>query len=166
MEKELPKVINNEVGVSFKDAVQKLEKAMINIADGVNVFGDGKNVVSDQCSKMKHLFVDGIYIREQKMEKGLLIIGCIHKYSHVWFLLDGKIAIATENGSKEYEGPVYFTTEPGIKRAGYVIEDCTFINIHANPSNTQDLKELENNLIAFSYEEYEEFLEEKNKNNN
>ena len=158
---ELQEIFDNKVGLPYKDKILKLEETLINIADGVNIIGDGKTVVYSDICPVKHSFVDGVYIREMKMDKGLLIVGCIHKYSHVWFLLDGKIAIATENGMKEYEGPVYVITEPGIKRAGFVIEDCTFINIHPNPSNTQDLKELESNLIAFSYEEYEKHLKNK-----
>jgi hypothetical protein len=160
---ELEKIFTNALTGSYKEKVLNLEKTLISMADGVNIIGDGKNVVYSDTCPIKHSFVEGIYVREMKMKQGLLLVGCIHKHSHVWFLLDGKIAIATENGMKEYEGPVYIITGPGIKRAGLVIEDCTFVNIHANPSNTQDLKKLEDSLIAFSYEEYEEYTKNKNK---
>jgi hypothetical protein len=33
-------------------------------------------------------------------------------------------------------------------------EDCIFINIHKNPSNTRDLDEIENKLYSFTIEEY------------
>ena len=158
---ELQEILKNEVGLPYKEKILKLEQSLISIADGVNIIGDGKTVVYSNMCPIKHSFVEGIYIREMKMKQGLLLVGCIHKHSHVWFLLDGKITIATENGMKEYEGPVYIITEPGIKRAGLVSEACTFVNIHANPSNTQDLKKLEANLIAFSYEEYEEYVKNK-----
>jgi hypothetical protein len=163
---QLQKILNSEIGLPYKEKILKLEKTLIDMADGVNIIGDGKNVVYNDMCPIKHVFVDGIYVREMKMKEGLLIVGCIHKHSHVWFLLDGKIAIATEDGMKEYKGPIYIVTEPGIKRAGFVLEDCTFVNVHANPTNTQDLKELETNLIAFSYEEYEEYLKNKNENIN
>jgi len=157
-ENELRKILNNEVELSYKERILKLEEILISTADGIDAIGDGKSVVYSDVCPVKHVFVDGVYVREMKMKKGLLIVGCIHKHSHVWFLLDGKIAIATEDGLKEYNGPVYIVAKPGIKRAGFVLEDCTFVNIHANPSNTQDLNELEANLIAFSYKEYEEYL--------
>ena len=42
----------------------------------------------------------------------------------------------------------------GVKRLILCVEDCVFINIHKNPSNTQDIKEIEDNLYSFTIEEY------------
>jgi hypothetical protein len=42
----------------------------------------------------------------------------------------------------------------GAKRLITCIEDCVFINVHKNPSNTNDLKEVEKNLYSFTVEQY------------
>ena len=54
-------------------------------------------------------------------------------------------------------------SKAGTKRALYAETDLTWITVHANPTNTEDLKELEENIIAPTYLEYEKFKQLKNK---
>ena len=91
-----------------------------------------------------------------KAKKETIIVGKIHQYDHVTFLLSGKLLVATENGTEEFIGPCYFKSVAGLKRVGYVIEDVIWINIHPNPTDTEDLEILEDKLIAKNYLEYEQ----------
>ena len=34
------------------------------------------------------------------------------------------------------------------------LEDCLFINIHKNPTNTKNIEEVENNLYSMTIEEF------------
>lgn len=106
---------------------------------------------------LKHTFVDGLYIREMKMEKGSFAIGKLQKNEHLWMLLQGKLTVTTESSSEEYIGPCYVKAKPGEKKAVYAHEDSIFVNIYPNPDNTQDLEKIENTWIAKNYLEYEEF---------
>ena len=106
---------------------------------------------------LKHSFVDGLYIREMKMEKGSFAIGKLQKNEHLWMLLQGKLTVTTESSSEEYIGPCYVKAKPGEKKAVYAHEDSIFVNIYPNPDNTQDLEKIENTWIAKNYLEYEEF---------
>jgi hypothetical protein len=148
-----------EISVNSRKKILELENAMINIADGANVEGDGKSIVRDgKISPIKHAFADGIYIRQMDMVKDTVVVGAIHKHLHVWFLLTGHVTIATEDVTEDYIAPCYVVSTPGVKRVILANEDSIFVNIHKNPSNTRDLDELEKEIVALNYEEYEEYI--------
>ena len=50
-------------------------------------------------------------------------------------------------------------SKPGTKRALYAKTELVWTTVHLNPTNTQDLEELEEEIIAPTYEAYEKFLE-------
>ena len=141
--------------------IETFEKALIAAADGDLIEGDGKDIVHSQKFPMKHTFADGVYIREMFMKKDSAVIGAIHKHLHVWFLLTGHLVIAKEESKEEYLAPCYVLAEPGSKRVIYAVEDSVFVNIHKNPTNTQDILELEKNIVALNREDYEEYLKNK-----
>ena len=148
-----------EISVNSREKILELENAMLNIADGVNVEGDGKVIVRDgKISPIKHAFADGVYIRQMDMVKDTVVVGAIHKHLHVWFLLTGYVTVATEDVTEDYIAPCYVVSTPGVKRVILANKDSIFVNIHKNPSNTRDLDELEKEIVALNYEEYEEYI--------
>ena len=148
-----------EISVNSREKILGLENAMINIADGVNVEGDGKSIVRDgKISPIKHAFADGVYIRQMDMVKDTVVVGAIHKHLHVWFLLTGHVTIATEDVTEDYIAPCYVVSTPGVKRVILASEDSIFVNIHKNPSNTQDIDQLEKEIVSLNYKEYEEYI--------
>ena len=92
------------------------------------------------------------------MKAGSAVIGAIHNHLHVWFLLVGHLAVATERSIEEYIAPCYVLAEPGSKRVIYAMEDSIFINIHKNPNNTENINELEEEIVSKTFEEYEEYI--------
>jgi len=148
-----------EVSVNSREKILELEKALINISDGVNIEGDGNKIVRDgKIAPIKHAFADGVYIRQMDMPKGNMVVGAIHKHLHVWFLLTGHVTVATEDTTEDYIAPCYIISTPGVKRVILANEDSIFVNIHKNPSNTKDLDKLEKEIVALNYEEYEEYI--------
>ena len=149
----------NEVTKNSREKILKLEKSLINIADGINVEGDGKHIVTEsKIAPIKHSFADGVYIRQMDMAVGSVVVGAIHKHLHVWFLLTGHITVATEDTTEDYIAPCYVVSTPGVKRVILANDDSIFVNIHKNPSNTQDISELEKEIVALNYKEYEEYI--------
>ena len=144
--------------LSTRSEIVAFEKSLLKLADGNLIEGDGKEIVHSEKFPMKHTFADGIYVREMFMKQDSAVVGAIHKHLHVWFLLTGHLIIATEDFKEEYIAPCYVLAEPGSKRIIYAVEDSRFVNIHKNPDNIQDLKELEKNIVAINYEEYEDYL--------
>ena len=148
-----------EISVNSREKILKLEKSMINIADGINIEGDGKRVVTEsKIAPIKHTFADGIYVRQMDMKQGGVVVGAIHKHLHVWFLLTGHVTIATEDTTEDYIAPCYVVSTPGVKRVILANENSIFVNIHKNPSNTKDLDVLEKEIVALNYKEYEEYI--------
>lgn len=115
---------------------------------------------SDVCP-LKHSFSDGIYVREIRIPAGMYIVGKIHKHDHPNFLMSGEVDVITEAGSETIIGPCSMISSAGTKRALYAVTDLVWVTVHHNPTNTQDLAELEKIVIADSYEDYEKFKNKK-----
>ena len=158
---ELQKILDNTVAKSYKDKVKQIEDYFVSIADGVDVVvGDGNELIYPDMWEYKHSFANGVYIREMKMKKGQLGFSAIHKHSYGFFLLSGILASSKEEGVEEFIAPCYIISPQGAKRIVYAVEDCVITTVHANPTNTQDLKEIEKNNVVFSWEDYEEYIKE------
>ena len=152
-------MLKNEVSENSRKKILDLEKSLINIADGINVEGDGERVVTEsKIAPIKHTFADGVYIRQMDMAAGTIVVGAIHKHLHVWFLLAGHVTVTTEDTTEDYIAPCYVVSTPGVKRVILANEDSIFVNVHKNPSNTQDIDQLEKEIVALNYEEYEEYI--------
>jgi len=148
-----------EISVNSREKIVAFENALINIADGINIEGDGKHVVTEsKIAPIKHSFADGVYVRQMDMTKQTVVVGAIHKHLHVWFLLTGHITVTTEDTTEDYIAPCYVISTPGGKRVILANEDSIFVNIHKNPSNTKDLDMLEKEIVALNYKEYEEYI--------
>ena len=158
--------MSTELSKDFRTTVTKLEKELISIADGESIFtGTEENPIITNNEKLpiKHFFMDGVYVREMKMSQGMIVIGEIHKHLHMCFLLEGRMLVAQESGVIGYTAPCIIESKPGIKRVLYAYDDCVWYNTHKNPSNTKDVNKLEKEIVALSYEEYEEYINNKNK---
>ena len=109
----------------------------------------------------KHSFADGIYVREMRMKQGQLGFSAIHKHSYAFFLLSGILASSKEEGVEEFIAPCYIISPRGSKRIVYAVEDCVITTVHANPTNTEDLKKIEQANVVFNWKEYDEYLKSK-----
>ena len=159
---ELQKILDNTVAKSYKDKVKQIEDYFVSIADGKDVVvGDGNELIYPDMWEYKHSFADGIYIRQMDMKKGQLGFSAIHKHSYGFFLLSGVLASSKEEGVEEFVAPCYILSPRGAKRIVYAIEDCVITTVHANPTNTQDLKEIEKINVVFTWEEYNEYIKSK-----
>ena len=155
---ELEEIGSNEISINSREKILQLEKLLLDNVDGVNIEGCKNEVLHSDNFPMKHTFADGIYVRQMDIKKDGLVVGAIHKHLHVWFLLTGHISVVTEKNTEDYIAPCYVVATPGTKRIIYAQEDSIFVNIHKNPSNTQDIDELEKQIVALSYKEYEEYI--------
>lgn len=105
---------------------------------------------------LQHTFAPGVYVRTIFIPAGSVIIGKIHKHRHANVLSQGHVTVLTESGGlEELRGPLTMVSEPGTKRAVYAHTDTVWTTIH--PTDKTDLGEIEDEVIAKSYEEYERF---------
>lgn len=102
---------------------------------------------------LRHHFAEGSYAREMLIPAGSVIIGKIHRHSHVNVISQGRIYVATEFGCEILEAPHTFISKPGTKRAVYAITDTVWTTIHV--TDKTDLEEVEAEVICPDYETFE-----------
>jgi hypothetical protein len=133
-----------------RDAILGFEKHLSEQPGAV--FGD------NDLMPLTHTFADKIYVREIFIPKGSVLVGKIHKHSHPNFLLQGVVDVVTEYGAERLTAPMSMISSAGTKRAVHAIEDCRWVTVHENPTNTRDLDELEKYIIAENYDEFDKFM--------
>jgi len=129
--------------LAIRDKVMALETAMRQRED----------VMIGDCCPLKHSFAEGLYVREITVPAGLLSVTKIHKYSHVTVLLKGTILVYEESGPKKIEAPALFITPAMTKRAIYHVTEVVLTTIHSNPDNEEDIDQIEERVIAKSFDE-------------
>lgn len=102
--------------------------------------------------KIKHHFGTGVYGRELFIPAGNVIVSKIHKGKTLNVIAKGKITvICPHKGLNTYIGPFCFVSEPFTKRVVIAHEDTLWITSHENQNNSQDLNEIEKNIIAENF---------------
>jgi len=125
-----------------------------NASDENQIYGDGKNLVNNEVFRIENDFADQLYMRKMYMPKESVVVSAVHHTEHFWFLLKGRILVTTQGEQVEHIAPCYEKSLKGAKRLILALEDSLFINVHKNPTNTQDMKEVENFLYSITMEEY------------
>lgn len=105
---------------------------------------------------LQHQFAPGVYMRTIFIPAGTVIVGKIHKHSHANVLAQGTVSVMTEGGGLEQlTGPLSMVSPAGCKRAVYAHTDVVWTTIH--PTEETDLSKIEDEVIAKTFEEYEQF---------
>lgn len=149
---------------SFRKAVTQLEQDLFKLADGENTIKGTKDkpiVTDSQALPIEHFFMEGVYVRKMTMQKGLAVIGAIHKHLHMCFLTEGHVSVADETGTKEYVAPCHIIATPGVKRVLYAHKHSVWYNTHKNPTNTTSTDEIESNTVSVDYKQYDEYIKNK-----
>lgn len=103
----------------------------------------------------EHFFAPGVYGRLMHIPAGMCVVGKIHKHAHLNVITKGVIKVVTEFGEELYTGPKIFVSEPGTKRAVVALEDTDWLTIHTNRNEHRDLRALEDEIIAPSFEAFD-----------
>ncbi len=135
--------------------INKITKELIKNSN--KIVGDGTDIIHHDIVPLKHSFADQLYIRQMEMKKGTMVIGAIHNHKHVWFLLTGKLSIYSNDKLEDYVAPCYVISEPGTKRLIYAHEQSIFVNVHKNPSNTENIEELEKEIVSFTEKDFKNY---------
>jgi hypothetical protein len=138
-------------GSNFIEEVERIEKTLIDSGSPDVIVGNS------DAFPLKHSFSEGIYVREMFLQKGMFVIGKIHKLDHTFFILKGKLLLADKDGVREIEAPFYGKATSGTKRVAIALEDTIFVNVHPNPNNTKEIDVLEDTFVVSSYEEFKKY---------
>ena len=119
---------------NYTKRLESLQQTLINNNDIEDIFGDGKSLVNNEVIPITHNFSDQLYMRQMKMPADTFV---------------------TTNGETiEHIAPCYEISIKGAKRLIHCLEDCIFINVHKNPTNTKDMDKIEKFLYSFTIEEF------------
>ena len=111
-------------------------RGLINAAE--NVLEEHK---TEPVQHVNH-FADGLYARELTMPAGLILTSKIHKTNHFAFILKGKAEVIDENsGAELIEAPCMIKTLAGTKRILRILEECTWVTVHATEETDVDIIE-------------------------
>jgi hypothetical protein len=100
---------------------------------------------------VNHILAPGVYAREMTIKKHQIIVGKIHKTSHINIISKGDISVKTQFGVWRYQAPCSFVSEVGTKRVVFAHEDTVWTTIH--PTEETELDKIEEHVIAKSYDE-------------
>lgn len=109
--------------------IQRLQSEMIPLAT--------------ELPEPEHIFHDGWYERRLLVPAGMLIVGKTHKHAHPVGVIRGRALIVSEFNRQEVGQGFLDVSNAGVKRVVLAIEDTLFFTLHANPSNTRDLAQIE-----------------------
>tara|TARA_R110000744_G_scaffold154604_1_gene269684 strand:+ start:1118 stop:1585 length:468 start_codon:yes stop_codon:yes gene_type:complete len=146
--------MSTELATNFIKQLEIVQNALVNNNNQEGVYGDGKNLVDCEDFPITHNFSDGLYMRQMKMEAGSLVISAMHHTNHFWFLLSGKVIVQADEETVEHVAPCWDYSKKGTKRLITCIEDCIWINIIANPTDTRDMEEIEKSFFSITLDEY------------
>ena len=154
--------MNSELSVNFIKKLEVLQNILIESdneqtfgeSNEEGTYGDGKNLVNNEHFPITNNFSDGLYMRQMKMKAGSVVISAIHHTNHFWFLLSGKVILQADNETVEHIAPCWSYSLKGTKRLIKCVEDCVWINIIANPTDTKNMEDIENNFFSITMEEY------------
>ena len=116
-----------------------------------------QNDPTDWDLYLTHRFAPGVYARQFDLPADSMVVGKIHKHAHMNFLMRGVVRVASEFHTETFAAPRVWVSEAGIKRAVYTMEDAMWVTIHPNPGDSQDLADIEDEVIAPSYAQLEAF---------
>lgn len=133
-------------GVS-RAALMSLEKSAHDVPDHLDI-----------DDYVTHRFAPGVYVRQFDLPEDSLVVGKIHKHEHLNVLVRGVVQVASEFHVETFAAPRVWKSEAGIKRAVFTLEDAQWLTIHPNPTDTEDLDELEREVIAPSYDLLDRFM--------
>jgi len=108
--------------------------------------------------EIHHHFAPGIYARELRIPKGVVLTGYIHKTEHLNIISAGVIEVSNLGESKHIEAPCTFVSKPGTKRAGYALQDTVWTTVHA--TDVTDVPELEDMLVTNDYSLVEHIVDQ------
>lgn len=149
-------------GEGQKDrSVTLKRRASVSFLQKVLQEGIGSGQFTDampQCT-VKHYFAPpieaygcGTYARELTMPVGAVIVGKIHRHSHLTILSKGRVIVVSETGREEISAPHTFVSPIGAKRAFYVLEEAVLTTIHLTKHVSEDaMDDIEAEVITPDY---------------
>ena len=144
---------NTPARVDFREKILALEKAMFEEAEK-GLFVPYDFPVEHHFSPIHPVYGCCVYARPCFIPKGHLVIGKIHKQSHLNFCMKGKVVICSEQGQTIVEAPAITLSEAGAKKAIVALEDAIWVTACLTKHHgVEHLAEVEDELVTTEYKD-------------
>lgn len=141
-----------------KDVVTQHKSTILSLRDKINTLETRMKQLPQVELPVRHYFADGLYLREMFIPKGTLMTGIVHKFESMDIVSYGMMAVINEKGeASRIMAPCTIFSPPGIKKAGYALENTLWTSIHANPTNERNIRILEETLFECTVEDLDRF---------
>lgn len=100
---------------------------------------------------IKHTFVDGAYIREIFMPKGMSFITRIHAKTHPYFIMKGSVSVYINGKTVKLDAPHHGITKAGTQRFLSTHEDTVWITVHV--TDETDVDKIKKEVLVDNFEE-------------
>lgn len=98
---------------------------------------------------VRHIWVDGFYIREMCIPAGATVVGREHLLGHETELVIGEVLHVNEKGERrKLIAPYREHTTPGYHVVVHTLTDIVCRTVHPNPQGITDYKVLENHIFG------------------
>lgn len=149
-----PVLDNSPSKVAFRQAIQELDGRLRSaIAAGHMVSTESQwdnqhcfAPVDREYGRNLHLYGRTIFI-----PKDSWMIGKIHRYPCINFVLKGKIAVGYDAKGGNLEAPAMFVSDAGAQKVGYALEDTIWATAHITHGSSVD--RIEDELTVETYAE-------------
>ena len=91
---------------------------------------------------VREYFADGLYAREMTIPAGVVVAGAIHKTNHFAVIGKGVLRVLTDDGNRDYRAGEIIRVVAGERNCVCAIEECTWTNFMANPTNERETSKL------------------------
>ena len=91
----------------------------------------------------------GIYARTIVIPEDTALVGEIHKFENMNYLVSGTITVATEQGVETITGPRIIVSPAGTKRAGHTLTEVVWTSLH--PTEESETEKVREHVIATDY---------------
>jgi|Deesub1362B_J571_1020462.scaffolds.fasta_scaffold11400_1 hypothetical protein len=133
-----------EVALSHKDKIRRVAETFFNSPyhnrKDITTFADYIQSLPENLGEnpypLFHVFADGVYSREIHIPAGHIIVGKIHRFESMVYVMKGKLLVADEFGIKMVTAPAQFVSKAGVQRIAYILEDTVWMDVHHTDKTT------------------------------
>lgn len=137
-------VIQNNLPISLRTTLNEILSGSMTQQDHVNKIKIYEQAVSKIAPTAeipsRHYSVNGLFVREIKVPKGVIVTGVEYKKDAILIIAKGSGTIFTMNGPVEVKAPFVVANHPGSKQMGYTAEEVVLLAVY--PTNETDVNKV------------------------
>ena len=123
---------------------------------------ENKEILAREDYPVSNVLIDGVLARTVRIPRGHLVVGEIHKYASINFLIKGEVKVHYNGEVKHLKAPTMIASSPETRKVVFALEDVVWTSVHK--TDKTNIEEIEEDLIIKEdISDIEEYLSKINK---